>query len=496
MSREINPILREGGSGPIGARRPPRPKRCSACRLYPPLSCVCYTSQIYHVLTRSHRSSSHPGSGVTSPAIRAKDHGNEGSPIRAIVAYDDAYVQPLIVAALETLLPDGTLHLETGPRPIGGDDARVLQVAAYETIDFEFAAAHPRSCLVNSYMIRKALIRKHYLSATVDHWVAKHPASALARHVRRSEAFEVDYAEFLDDALIEAFDVRESMARNARLEDAAARQWWILKPGMSDRGQGIRLFSTMDELQAIFGQWDEERPDSDDGSTGEGAPGGPGDEGSGDYITTSHLRHFVAQPYIHPPLLLESDPRKFHVRAYVVCTGSLDVHVYRPMLALFAAKPYLAPWAHPPTDVDCFLTNTCLQRQRRQAAARPSVCRFWDLPLAPPRLVDIFDQICRVTGDVFEAAATAMPMHFQPLPNAFEVFGLDFLIDEAGVAWLLEVNAFPDFAQTGDDLADVVTGFWLGVVRVAVLPFFRVGSGQGEDGKDMVRVRRVDLGRR
>ncbi|EQL02751.1 tubulin-tyrosine ligase [Ophiocordyceps sinensis CO18] len=449
--------------------------------------------------------SSQPVAGVASMAIRAKGHGKGGSPILAIVSYDDAYVQPLIVSALNFLLPDDALQMVTGLQRLDHDssesgtpsmpDARVLQVTAYESIDFEFAAAHPRSCLVNSYMIRKALIRKHFLSVTVDHWVAKHPSSPLGRHFKRSEAFEVDYAEFLDDALVEAFDLRESLDRNAELADEAARQWLILKPGMSDRGQGIRLFSTMEELQAIFDGWDEERPDSDDeededddgqGRTDEKTMGEERGQGVGDYITTSHLRHFVAQPYIHRPLLLDSDPRKFHIRTYVLCTGSLTVHVYRPMLALFAAKPYVPPWAHSSTDTDTFLTNTCLQQQHQPAGAANRV------------LDDMFAQICTVTGEALEAAALTMPVHFQTLPNAFEVFGLDFLVDEAGVAWLLEANAFPDFRQTGADLEDVVGGFWRGVVREAVLPFFGVAAGGGgsEERGDMVRVKQMDLGRR
>ena len=101
------------------------------------------------------------------------------------------------------------------------------------------------------------------------------------------------------------------------------REWWILKPGMSDRGQGIRLFSSEEELQAIFDEWEAERPDSDDEDEDEEEDGaskasegkGKG-EAEGDFIVTSHLRHFIAQPYIHPPLLLPGNPRKFHIRTY------------------------------------------------------------------------------------------------------------------------------------------------------------------------------------
>ncbi|KOS23154.1 putative tubulin--tyrosine ligase [Escovopsis weberi] len=437
-------------------------------------------------------------------ALRVGKKGTQEHPsqrIRAVVAYDDVYVQPLILSALKSELPDGVLDLVTDPSPPALDGAsptgkldKILQILPYESIDFELAAERPGSCLVNSYMIRKALIRKHYLSATVDHWTAKNPGSVLGRHVKRSEAFEVDYAEFLDDALVEAFDLRESMERNAQAARDEDREWWILKPGMSDRGQGIRLFSTMEELQAIFDGWEEDSPDSDAEDDDEEAEAGEETKG-GDYITTSHLRHFVVQPYIHPPLLVGAGPaHKFHVRTYVLCVGGLKVYVYRHMLALFAGKPYAAPW-EAQDDAETFLTNTCIQGSPSENAGQGQGQG------GGSSLEGIFGQICDITGEVFEAAARAMPIHFQTMPNAFEVFGLDFLVDERGAAWLLEVNAFPDFKQTGGELRDVVEGFWRGVVRRAVVPFFGAEGGaeedmEGAEGRDMVLVRDVDLGRR
>ncbi|EGR51155.1 uncharacterized protein TRIREDRAFT_120402 [Trichoderma reesei QM6a] len=442
---------------------------------------------------------------TTQLAVREKPKEESKSRIQAIVSYDDPYVQPLIVSALNAVLPKDSFDLITDISPenfnlssmLPSPDTRVLEIVPYESIDFEFASSHTKTCLINSYMIRKALIRKHYLSATLDHWAAKNPDSILKKHLKRSEAFEVDYAEFLDDALVEAFDLRESMDRNEDKEPSE-REWWILKPGMSDRGQGIRLFSTMEELQDIFDGWEEERPDSDDeeeiDDDDEAPGGGAADEDAqGDYITASHLRHFVAQPYIHPPLLLSPvGGHKFHIRTYVLCTGSLDVYVYKHMLALFAGKPYTPPWTAP-DDIEAFLTNTCLQDSPNENTVR----RFWELPLERGALEAVFEQVCGTTGEVFEAAARAMPIHFQTLPNAFEVFGLDFLVDADGEAWLLEVNAFPDFKQTGGDLRGIVEGFWRGVVGVAVGGFFGVdGVKREEEDGDMVSVRRVDLGRR
>ena len=302
--------------------------------------------------------------------------------------------------------------------------------------------------------------------------------------------FELDYAEFLDDAIVEAWELQESMGEN-EAKEPEEREWWILKPGMSDRGQGIKLFSTLEELQNIFEEWEADRPDSDDEEEQQE------EEGGKEYIVTSHLRHFTTQPYIHPPLLLpQLGNRKFHIRTYVLAVGSLKVFVYKPMLALFASASYIPPW-NESTDLSSHLTNTCLQ----SGAHDGSVHSFFSpaLPLPQAQKEEIFKQICETTGEVFEAAAKGMMVHFQTLPNAFEVFGLDFLVDEGGRPWLLEVNAFPDFRQTGGDLKDVVGGLWGAVVREVVGGFFGEGEGKegvGERKGDLVLVRSVELGRK
>lgn len=81
------------------------------------------------------------------------------------------------------------------------------------------------------------------------------------------------------------------------------------------------------------------------------------------------------------------------------------------------------------------------------------------------------------------------------------------MVDGAGEVCLLEVNAFPDFGQTGEALKGVIAGLWAGVVGVAVVRFFGgnggVGDGHGDGRGDweaekwgMQKVVDVDLGRR
>lgn len=423
----------------------------------------------------------------------------------AVVDYGDQYVQPLILSALASRLPRGSYTLASASSPIPDPCIPCLHIRSYEELPFEEVTKHPMSCLANAYIIRKALIRKHYLNNTVQTWITKNPSSVLATHVKPSCDFELDYAEFLDDALVEAWELRASFCKNEGRKPAE-REWWILKPSMSDRGQGIRLFSTQAELQSIFDDWEAEHPYADDDLGDDGVPVEGDAIPSGDCIMASQLRHFVTQPYIHPPLLLPQNSHKFHIRTYVLAVGGLKVYVYRHMLALFASTPYSAPWSQSSTAtgpcLSAHLTNTCLQDGTREG----SVQKFWSLPSKLPAGVSpiasedwrshVFSQICETTGEVFEAAARTTVVHFQTLPNAFEVFGLDFLVDAALTPWLLEVNAFPDFGQTGEELKGLVGGLWEGVVDVAISSFFGIERSDECRNDDMVLVRDLDLGRR
>ncbi|CAI6340107.1 unnamed protein product [Periconia digitata] len=478
----------------------------------------------------------------------------------ALVDYEDPYVEPLLLSALQTHLPPKSFQLISSLSDLPSPSTPFLQFRQYEAIDFDHQLYHPSTSLANAYVIRKALIRKHYLSTTIANWIIKYPDSVLARHVKPSVEFEVDYAEFLDDALVEAWELKESWSRGEQSGEEG-REWWILKPGMSERGQGIRLFSSEEELQAIFEEWDPESSDDEEEEEEDDARSDRQNDNSddadaedgkmGNGIITSQLRHFIAQPYIHPPLLLyppspsssssspsQSELRKFHIRTYVLATGALKIHVYRPMLALFAAAPYTSPSSStfsPSTAseeerdraMQAHLTNTCLQDPAKRDG---SVGLFWDLPdqIPPqpssssssgdhattstpePKATEeegkqtwkhkVFNQILATTSATFEAAARGMSIHFQPLPNSFEVFGLDFMVSldgDGGVrTWLLEVNAFPDFRQTGDELKGLVEGLFGGVVNVGVRPFFfGEEEREGKEG-DMVKVLDIDLGRR
>ena len=66
-------------------------------------------------------------------------------------------------------------------------------------------------------------------------------------------------------------------------------KWMILKPGMADRGMGIRIFHTKEELESIFQEFEDDETDEEEG----------GEEGKGRPIRLSQGRPRRASPLAH-----------------------------------------------------------------------------------------------------------------------------------------------------------------------------------------------------
>jgi tubulin---tyrosine ligase len=84
----------------------------------------------------------------------------------------------------------------------------------------------------------------------------------------------------------------------------------------------------------------------------------------------------------------------------------------------------------------------------------------------------IFDQIKECTNELF-SCLHAEPTVFQPLRNAFELYGFDFLVDEKLNCLFLEANAFPDFKQTGDNLDGLIDCLFYQTIALTVDKFFQ-----------------------
>lgn len=383
--------------------------------------------------------------------------------------------------------------------------SKLLQWSTYDAINHDLTHRNPDNVLSSSYAIRKALIRKHYLARCIHSYLTKHLDSVLKDAVPRTWDLEISYADELDE-------MWSDQLWDLGNEIDGSSQWWILKPGMADRGMGIRLFNSKDSLYQIFEEFEEYSEDE-----------GQIDDTS---VIMSQLRHFVVQEYMPSPLLLDPNERfpsvsvsnppenlqghKFHLRAYFVASGALQLFMYDRVLALFAAVPYVSPTkredvsdaaAHGNIDLTPHLTNTSLQIDRGEEGVHLldelSGCHILSGDdtnrgglFTPEDIENIKVQMGAVLAETFKAALE-MPIHFQPLPNAFELYGVDFLVSHAHdptaldslgnsrmfQVKLLEINSEPAIELTGRRLHRILEDLFVAIEQIAVLPFFRQEVG-------------------
>eukprot|EP00475_Leptophrys_vorax_P036925 TRINITY_DN6309_c0_g1_i1.p2 TRINITY_DN6309_c0_g1~~TRINITY_DN6309_c0_g1_i1.p2 ORF type:complete len:420 (-),score=125.97 TRINITY_DN6309_c0_g1_i1:1567-2826(-) len=350
-------------------------------------------------------------------------------------------------------------HRVSSKSPLRMDDTLCLFWLEYEDIDFQHVldcAISPESVsprvIANSYCFRKGLIRKAHLAFYINKFVLKRPDSILKSSFPETHFLELPDVDYLDEALNDSYEIADYLQENEQLE-VHERKLFILKPSLADKAAEIFLFDSRDQLEEFF----EERFDECD---------------EGDL---QFLREWVVQRYIDRPMLLRGG-RKFHIRAYVVAVGALKVYLYGGMLALFAKEAYdrrdvSNKFAH--------ITNTCVQAEAEDFKEEDVVAEFWDLAdeVGLERLEDIFQQMKLILAEVFEAVVNEASV-FQPLPNCFEIYGFDFLVDENSQVYVLEANAFPDFKQTGERLEDLITSLFVRVLEKAVIPLCSKQSGQ------------------
>lgn len=168
-------------------------------------------------------------------------------------------------------------------------------------------------------------------------------------------------------------------------------------------------------------------------------------------------------------------------------------------------------------DLTPHLTNTSLQAHRGQESVRLleeligchvlSDSGTLDRPvLTSEDVAQIIEQMIGVLAETFKAALQTA-VHFQvwsfpplygfvsdwnqPLPNAFELYGIDFLVSHTPLASpdapayqvkLLEVNAEPAIELTGPRLSWILEDLFVAMGKVCIGPFF--AGRQQFDGDD------------
>lgn len=213
--------------------------------------------------------------------------GNRLSSSKSQTGSFTAYVNWPNAPLTDRLVRDALAQLEPQPEiitslPDSDRPTRLLQWSTYDVLDHDMTLFQKpgTQVLTSAYTIRKALIRKHFLSRSIQHYLAKNPDSVLKHGVPRTWEIELSFIDELDEMWSdELYDL------GAILDNEET--WMILKPAMASRGMGIRLFHTKAELEAIFQEFEDD-DDEEDGETKE-------TEDSDTGVATSQLRHFVIQ---------------------------------------------------------------------------------------------------------------------------------------------------------------------------------------------------------
>lgn len=180
----------------------------------------------------------------------------------------------------------------------------------------------------------------------------------------------------------------------------------------------------------------------------------------------------------------------------MLCIGSLKAYVYSEVLALFAGQPYDSELQNL-NNLDAHLTNTC--RLAGTAEEEEAVKLLSELPQvlhhegmdkqeAEQRVQQVNADMQAIIGECIDAVSGELT--FFTLPNCFELFGFDLMIDDQWHVWLLEANAEPDLQQTGERLKPIVAGLLEGIMQLVVDPLAQsqgiVPSTAKLDGKKFV----------
>ncbi|CAL6390426.1 unnamed protein product [Bathycoccus prasinos] len=167
--------------------------------------------------------------------------------------------------------------------------------------------------------------------------------------------------------------------------------------------------------------------------------------------------NYVAQKYIHNPLLIGG--RKFDMRLYVLVLSfsPLVAYVYREGFARFSSKRYESKIKSNSTEnYFVHLTNHSVQKKGDNYNA--SVCDLkWPLHKLRRHIRATFDaraeEMCfKEIERMIKLSCDAVKSSMIRDERCFELYGYDVMLDEHLKPWLIEVNASP--SMTADSVSD------------------------------------------
>lgn len=221
---------------------------------------------------------------------------------------------------------------------------------------------------------------------------------------------------------------------------------WILKPSGFNRGRGIYVFSSLEELKAILDEYHE------------AARAHPKSEKTKQ--TKLPSLQFVIQKYIERPFLIHS--RKFDMRMWVLVTQDMQGYLYREGYLRTSSEPFTL-------DKDLLasqfvhLTNNAVQKTgpwygKFELGNQLSFDYFQTYLASHSHSISLRDDLMPRIKALVKHSLMAAARKLNPLKRTicFELFGYDFILDEDLGLWLIEVNTNPCLELSSPLLAQLI----------------------------------------
>ncbi len=90
-----------------------------------------------------------------------------------------------------------------------------------------------------------------------------------------------------------------------------------------------------------------------------------------------------------------------------------------------------------------------------------------------PSFHKIYPQMCNIVKQILTALLKEHPEYLKPQKvKKFEIFGFDFMLDDKGKLWLLEINQAPDAPTFEENKLDPILWqpFWQDIIDEFVVP--------------------------
>ncbi|KAM8715502.1 hypothetical protein ACLKA7_002537 [Drosophila subpalustris] len=207
------------------------------------------------------------------------------------------------------------------------------------------------------------------------------------------------------------------------------RNLWILKPGYQSRGIGIVIRNSLDDIL----QW----------------------------TSNNQNRKYIVQKYIERPCLIYRT--KFDIRQYMLLTVSdtqVTIWTYRDCYLRFSSQEFTMD----DLRESIHLTNNSVQKRYKNKLTRDTRLpknNMWSLDQFKCHLrhVGAPDGTWAKIYNGFKQNLTAVVLasldETELTPNAFEMYGCDFMLDEYYNPILIEINSTPDLSPSTEITARI-----------------------------------------